>query len=302
MTKTTKKINNHNLAYFNNYKYYLKVEKGLSVNSIESYSHDVKEFLNFVLIDAEKIKSSEIINFFVSLQDIGLNSSSISRKRSSLKSFFGFLDEEEIELEVDFNDIPSIRSSHLIPDVLSKEEMEMILDSIETNTVLTIRNKAILELLYACGLRISELINLTIHDVYWEEKLVRISGKGRKQRIVPIASTSLIFLKKYNLSARNLLLKEKQNDVLFLNRFGNKLSRMGVWKIIDIIVRKNNIKKKVSPHTFRHSFATHLLEAGANLRVVQLLLGHASINTTQIYTNIDMRFIKTQHQKYHPRS
>jgi integrase/recombinase XerD len=158
-----------------------------------------------------------------------------------------------------------------------------------------------LELMYASGLRISEMINLTIHDIIWEENAVRVMGKGSKQRIVPVAEKSLKFMNLYFFSGRETLKKEKETAVFFLNRSGKKLSRMGVWKILDKLAKEADIKKHISPHTIRHSFATHLLEAGANLRVVQLLLGHVSINTTQIYTNIDTNFIKKEHRLYHPR-
>ena len=179
--------------------------------------------------------------------------------------------------------------------------MFKLLESIPTDNAQGLRNKAMLELMYASGLRISETIDLSIHDIFWEEQMVRVMGKGSKQRIVPVAEKSLDFMKKYNREGRPQLKKEKNTDHFFLNRFGNKISRMGVWKIIDKLCTEAGIRKHVSPHTFRHSFATHLLEAGANLRVVQMLLGHVSINTTQIYTNIDRKFIIEEHRLHHPR-
>ncbi len=291
----------HNKAYLNSFRYHLKVEKGLSDNSVSSYFSDIKDFFEYTNQRIEDITVRFVIDYFVSLQQIGLTNSSLARKRSSLKSFIRFLEEEEVALKLDFSEIPPIKYSQKLPDVLSLKEMLKFLDSIPVATALESRNKAMLELMYASGLRISEVIELTIHDVIWEEALVRVMGKGSKQRIVPIAEESLAFLKKYYQIDRQRILKEKQTAVLFLNRFGNKLSRMGIWKMIDKQTKLAGIKKHVSPHTFRHSFATHLLEAGANLRVVQMLLGHSSINTTQIYTNIDNRFIIKEHKLYHPR-
>ncbi len=298
----TDKLSKHNRALLQNYQYHLKVEKGLSENSIESYENDISNLLTQVEKDIEKITNKDIINFFVTLQEIGLTNSTIARKRSSIRSFLKFLIEEEVEISADVDDIPSIKPSQRLPDVLSVKQMLKLLDSIPIGKPTDMRNKAILELMYATGIRISETINLSMHDVYWDDKVVRVLGKGGKQRVVPIAQKSLNYLKEYFDSARSLLQKDKSTDVLFLNRFGNKLSRMGVWKVIDKITQEAGISKHVSPHTFRHSFATHLLEAGANLRVVQMLLGHSSINTTQIYINIDNTFIMQEHRLYHPRS
>ena len=295
------KLSQHNRALLQNYQYHLKVEKGLSKNSIESYENDICNLFTQVEKDIEKITNMDIINFFVTLQEIGLTNSTIARKRSSIRSFLKFLIEEEVEISTDVDDIPSIKPSQRLPDVLSVKQMLKLLDSIPTEKPTDMRNKAMLELMYASGIRISETINLSMHDVYWDDKVVRVLGKGGKQRVVPIAQQSLNYLKEYFDSARSLLRKDKSIDILFLNRFGNKLSRMGVWKVIDKITQEAGIDKHVSPHTFRHSFATHLLEAGANLRVVQMLLGHSSINTTQIYINIDNTFIIQEHRLYHPR-
>ncbi len=294
-------LSSHNKAYLNSFQYHLKVEKGLSNNSVESYVRDVNDFLLFILRESEEIISQDIINYFINLQEIGILSSSIARKRSSIKAFFKFLKEEEIEIHLNFDEVPTIKYTQKLPDILTVNEMLKLLDSISTKTPLDQRNKAMLELMYASGLRISEMINLTIHDIIWEENAVRVMGKGSKQRIVPVAEKSLKFMNLYSFSGRETLKKEKETAVFFLNRSGKKLSRMGVWKILDKLAKEADIKKHISPHTIRHSFATHLLEAGANLRVVQLLLGHVSINTTQIYTNIDTNFIKKEHRLYHPR-
>jgi integrase/recombinase XerD len=277
------------------------VEKGLSKNSIESYENDICNLLTQTDKDIEKITNKDIIDFFVTLQEMGLTNTTIARKRSSIRSFLKFLIEEEVGISADVDDIPSIKPSQRLPDVLSVKQMLKLLDSIPNQKPTDIRNKAMLELMYATGIRISETINLSMHNVYWDDKVVRVLGKGGKQRVVLIAQKSLTYLADYFNSARSVLRKDKNTDILFLNRFGNKLSRMGVWKVIDKITTEAGISKHVSPHTFRHSFATHLLEAGANLRAVQMLLGHSSINTTQIYINIDSTFIMQEHRLYHPR-
>jgi len=293
--------NSHNKALLNNYKYHLQVERGLSQNSIDSYLGDLDALVSYHDKKLENISNNDIIDYLVNLQEIGLQNSSIARKRSSIKMLFKFLEEEEIDILVEIEKIPTIKFTQKLPDVLSLNEMMKLLDSIPTDKPTDMRNKAILELLYASGLRISEAIKLSIHDIDWKEGIVQVTGKGNKQRIVPIAGKSLKFIRQYFDSARKELKKEKSTSYLFLNRFGNKLSRMGIWKVIDKLSISDGITKHVSPHTFRHSFATHLLEAGANLRVVQMLLGHVSINTTQIYTNIDRNFIIKEHKLYHPR-
>ena len=295
------KLSNHNKAIVNGYFYYLKVEKGLSDNSVQAYLNDILDCLVYLDRSIEKITAKEVIDYFVNLQELGLSNSSIARKRSALKSLYKFLEEDEISVALNFDRVPPIRFRQKIPDVLSIRDMLKLLDSIDTESSMGQRNKAMLELMYASGLRVSEVINLSIHDISWEEKMVRVMGKGSKQRLVPIAQQSLDFMKFYKAEGRRVLMKTNETDIFFLNKFGRRLSRMGVWKIIDKLAVACGLQKHVSPHTFRHSFATHLLEAGANLRVVQVLLGHASINTTQIYTNIDRSFIAKEHRLYHPR-
>ncbi|MDP8202975.1 MAG: tyrosine recombinase [Candidatus Tenebribacter mawsonii] len=295
------KLTQHNRALLQNYKFHLKVEKGLSENSIESYENDLNNLLTQSDKEIEKVTNKDVVDFFVTLQELGLTNSTIARKRSSIRSFLKFLIDEDVEISADVDDIPNIKPSQRLPDVLSVTQMIKLLDSIPTEKPTDIRNKAMLELMYATGIRVSETINLSMHDVYWDDKVVRVLGKGGKQRVVLIAQQSLGYLADYFNTARSILRKDKSTDILFLNRFGNKLSRMGVWKVINSITLNAGISKHVSPHTFRHSFATHLLEAGANLRVVQMLLGHSSINTTQIYINIDSTFIMQEHRLYHPR-
>lgn len=302
MTKKTKKNNEHNTALLNNFCYHLQVEKGLSENTITSYRFDISQFLDSFFKNAEIATEKDIINFLVSLQQLHQTHKSLARKRSSLKVFYDFLRDEGLPVKLDFAKIPTIKYDQKIPEILSVKQMKKLLASIDTSSNLGIRNKAMLELMYACGLRISEVIQLSIHDIFWNEEVIRVFGKGKKVRMVPVAKVTLKCLENYVGKPRRQLRKEKQTDILFLNRLGGKLSRMGIWKIVDKIAKLAGISKDISPHTFRHCFATHLLEAGANLRMVQMLLGHASINTTQIYTNIDGRFITEQHRKHHPRS
>jgi integrase/recombinase XerD len=294
-------ISVHNSSLLTSFSYHLQVEKGSSLNTISAYSSDLKDLLNYIQKPIEKIHENDVIDYMVTLQQMGMANSAISRKRSAVRAFFKFLKEEEIDFILDVDEVPAVKYSQKLPDVLSVNEMLKLLDSLNSDTATGRRNKAMLELMYASGLRVSEVINLTIHDIYWEEKIVRVVGKGNKQRAVPVAEESLQFVEQYYPQARGELAKEKETATFFLNRFGNKLSRMGVWKILEKSAKEAGIKKHISPHSIRHSFATHLLEAGANLRVVQLLLGHSSINTTQIYTNIDKSFIIKEHRLYHPR-
>ncbi len=289
-------------ARLNSFKYYLTVEKGLSENTIESYLTDVSQFFEDCHKCIQETNSADIINFFVSLQEIGISFKTIARKRSSLKVFFSFLTEEGIENSVDFDDIPGVKTPSLLPDVIDIDEMLHFLETLPLSSALDFRNKAMFELMYATGIRISEMLNLRIADLMIGEKLVRVFGKGRKERYIPVADESLEWIEKYIDIHRRALKKQERTDVVFLNRSGNKLSRMGVWKVIQKKMFEAGITKHVSPHTFRHSFATHLLQSGTNLRIVQALLGHSSINTTQIYTNIDIKYLKEEHRKHHPRN
>ncbi len=293
----------HNRALLNQFRSYLKLEKGLADNTLESYTNDLVQFFEDMDRPVENATIDHIVNHLVYLQEIGLAFTSIARKRSTIVSFYKFLAEEDVPLSFHIESIPPIKSPKRLPEVLSKEEILEYLDALPLETPLQLRNKAMLELMYATGLRISEVIGASVHDVIWESHVLRVTGKGNKQRIVPIAGESLKYLELYVNKYRFRLKREKQTDVLFLNRSGKGLSRMGVWKILREEAKKLGFAwwEKLHPHIIRHSFATHLLEGGANLRTVQLLLGHVSINTTQIYTNIDMQHIIEQHRLYHPR-
>ncbi|MCK4359301.1 MAG: tyrosine recombinase [Candidatus Cloacimonetes bacterium] len=298
-----KKTSTENQSLINKFKFYIKVEKGLTENSVSAYISDI---LNFVLFindaDLKKVNAQKVIEFLNYLYKNKAEDTTVARKRSSLVNFYKFLFGEGLINEPIFEKFPAPKISLKLPDVLSIEEVESLINSVKTNDKYGLRNRAMLEFLYSTGARISEMIELRISDILWEESLVKLFGKGRKERYVPISNIALGYCQIYLNEARNAFLKEKQSNIMFLNRFGNKISRMGCWKIFNKYVMLSHIKSNVSPHTLRHSFATHLLQGGANLRVVQTLLGHTSISTTQIYTNIDRKYLKEIHSLYHPRA
>jgi len=284
----------------------LKLEKNYSENTIAAYSSDVSKFLRFLekeqITDLNAIGSSTISSFFKSLKKEELNSSTTARYSSSLKSFFSYLYQSNYIQNDPTEKIASTKLSRKLPEVLSLQEIDKIFDQPDISDSLGLRNRAMLELLYSSGLRVSELINLKLNDLFFDEEVIRVLGKGSKQRIVPIGNSAKDYIKKYILRSRSgFASKIKSGNILFLNKRGTKLSRMGIWKIVDRYAKEAGIKKEIHPHTFRHSFATHLLEGGADLRAVQEMLGHVDISTTQIYTHVDRDFIKQEHKEHHPR-
>ena len=284
----------------------LKLEKNLSENTTASYKNDLSSFIKFLdeynITDPSEIKTGHINNFFNLLKNVGLASSSAARYFSSLKGFFNYLYMNKYITLNPMEKISAPKLSKNLPSVLSINEIDKILAKPGTNEKLGLRDKALLEVFYACGLRVSELINLKLSSLYFDEEIVRVFGKGSKERLVPIGRSAVEWTKKYIKTGRPLLIKGlKSENYLFLNIRGSKLSRMGVWKIVDKYAKEAGITKEVHPHTFRHSFATHLLEGGADLRAVQEMLGHADISTTQIYTHIDREYIKQEHKQFHPR-
>ncbi|KUO63326.1 recombinase XerD [bacterium BRH_c32] len=284
----------------------IKLEKNLSDNTIFSYKNDLMKLLAYLekenITDYSEINSETIINYFSLIKKEGLGSSTVARYISALKGFFKFLMKNEYIAKNPMMKIPPVKRKKTLPDVLSFQEIELILNSADGDDIRGKRDKALLELFYSSGLRISELINLTVNNVFVKEEMVRVLGKGSKERLVPVGSSALICIKDYLLNSRpHLENKLTSENILFLNSRGKKLSRMGVWKIVDIYVKKSGIKKNIHPHTFRHSFATHLIEGGADLRSVQEMLGHSDISTTQIYTHIDNDFVKQEHHDHHPR-
>lgn len=284
----------------------IKLEKNLSDNTVFSYKNDLMKLLGYLekenITDYSDINSETMINYFSSIKKEGLGSSTVARYISAFKGFFKFLMKNEYIAKNPMIKIPPVKREKNLPDVLSFQEIELILNSADGDDIRGKRDKALLELFYSSGLRISELINLTVNNVFVKEEMVRVLGKGSKERLVPVGSSALNCIKNYLLHSRpHLENKLTSENILFLNSRGKKLSRMGVWKIVDIYVKKSGIKKNIHPHTFRHSFATHLIEGGADLRSVQEMLGHSDISTTQIYTHIDNDFVKQEHHDHHPR-
>ncbi len=284
----------------------LKLEKNLSDNSVVSYGNDIRKFLDFAdeqgIKDLNEIKTATISEFLNSQSRKGLRRSTTARCLSSLRGFFIYLLNQKYITSNPTEGLGSVKLDRKLPVVLSIQEIEEIFKQPNTTDKYGIRDRTILEVLYSSGLRVSEAISLRISDIYFEEEVIRVFGKGSKERIVPIGSSAIEWVRKYLLESRPFLEKRGVSQgVLFLNKNGRKLSRMGIWKIIDKYVKMAKITKAVHPHTFRHSFATHLVEGGADLRAVQEMLGHADISTTQIYTHIDREYIKQVHKDYHPR-
>lgn len=292
------------------YMHYLKVEKGLSRNTLENYERDLNNYIRFLddsgISNVSKVSEGDISVYIGHLKRKGLQSSSISRAISSIRGFHTYLFEEE---KGDSNPVELVESPKVgrkLPDTLTIEEVTKLIENVPVDEKgLWIRNRAMLECLYATGMRVSELIGLSRQDTMGgmaDEGLIRIRGKGSKERIVPIGRVALNWIERYCIEVRPGLSKKNRSfDRLFLNRRGTPLSRMSVWNILQDSAKRNNMKKRIYPHILRHSFATHMLEAGADLRVVQELLGHSDISTTQIYTHVDRTYLKQIHKLYHPR-
>ncbi|HEX37569.1 MAG TPA: site-specific tyrosine recombinase XerD [Candidatus Cloacimonetes bacterium] len=290
-------------SLINKFKFFLQFEKGLTANTISAYERDIAQFAaSSSSVALTERTSDDVIAYINELYKEGMSDKTVSRKRSSLVNFYKFLHMEELISDPIYERFPSPKVASSLPDVLSIEEVNALINAVSRNDEYGKRDRAILEFLYSTGARISEMIDVRIGDIFFDEQIVRLFGKGRKERYVPISRTAIELCEDYLNNARAKLLQYRQNNVMFLNRFGNKISRMGCWKIIDKYAREAGIKTHVSPHTLRHSFATHLLQGGANLRIVQTLLGHSSISTTQIYTNIDRNYLKEVHSLYHPRA
>lgn len=287
--------------------HYLHIERGLALNTIISYRRDLNQYVDYLKNEAKKtaweqVQRTDIMNFLRQQYDAGKSQATISRMISTIRSFHQFLNREQI-LQKDITvHIETPRRKRTLPDVLSAKEVDKLLD-IKEDTPLDLRNKAMLELLYATGLRVSELINLKMGDVHLLMGFVQCFGKGAKERIVPLGDVAKQAIEKYlQLGRPSLMRKGKDHDILFVNQHGNPLTRQGFWKILRKIAMEAGLKKNISPHTLRHSFATHLLENGADLRAVQEMLGHADISTTQIYTHVTRMRLKDMYEKYHPRA
>jgi len=284
----------------------LKLERNLSENTVAAYQNDLLTCFVFFesaeIEDFSEVSYMHINNFFSELFHSGLTNASIARYFSSLNGFFTFLFLAHYIQKNPMEKISPPKLRKTLPEVLTVNEIDSILALPDVEDKFGLRDRAMLEVLYACGVRVSELINLKISDLFLSDEAIRVFGKGSKERIVPIGSSAIHWLEKYFSAGRILLEKKsKSENYIFLNARGTKFSRMGVWKIIRRYVNDAGILKSVHPHTFRHSFATHLVEGGADLRAVQEMLGHADISTTQIYTHIDRDYVKQEHKKYHPR-
>jgi len=288
--------------YFN----YLLVERGVAKNTLESYGRDLHRFIVFVeenkkITDVHQVTPEVVIEHLTKIRDEGLAANSMNRSLAALRGFYKYLLREKIITENPLANIELAKVWMKLPDTISKEEMKLILEQPGDQNISAIRNTAMLELLYATGIRVSELINLTMNSINWQVGFLIVMGKGSKERIVPIGKIAYDCTRNYIEKARPKLLQKKSTDVLFLNRFGRKFTRQGFWKIVVGYAKQAGLQKKVYPHTFRHSFASHLLEGGADLRTVQVMLGHSDISTTQIYTHVTRDRLREVHEKYHPR-
>ncbi len=284
----------------------LKVEKNLTKNTISSYKTDLESFLNYIkdigITDLSEITTEHLSSFFKLLKNLGLNERTSARYFSSIRGFFKYLIKNDYVEASPIEKMKAPKISRKLPSVLTIDEINTLLNTPNLDDKNGIRDKAMLEVFYACGLRVSELINLKIMDLFLKENLIKVYGKGRKERLVPIGSEAIASLENYLTQSRPFLKKNLQSEnFVFLSNRGKKFSRMGVWKIVKRYVELSDIKKEIHPHTFRHSFATHLIERGADLRSVQEMLGHSDISTTQIYTHIDRDYVKRVHKMYHPR-
>ena len=277
----------------------MRLEKALSDNSVQAYLNDVRKLSEYVeenygKIHLDKVQLSHLQSFLGFLNDLGLSVNSQARIISGLRGFFSYL---VLESKISLNPamlLESPKAGRKLPDILSIEEIEKLFSYIDMSTLEGTRNRAMLEVLYACGLRVSELINLEINNIFFEESLVLVRGKGNKERYIPIGETAIKHIKIYLEYYRNQqeIKEEVFRPILFLNRRGRKLSRVMIFIIVKNLIAKSGISKNISPHSFRHSFATHLIEGGADLRSVQALLGHESILTTEIYTHLDQRLLR----------
>ncbi|MCW1147493.1 site-specific tyrosine recombinase XerD [Flavobacterium lacisediminis] len=293
-------------SYIKEYQNYLRLERGLSKNTIENYTFDIEKlvlFLNQHDIKVSPIQiSEETVQQFIYEISSKVNARSQSRVISGLKSFFNYLVFEDYRKETPLELIEVPKTGRKLPDTLATEEIDALISAIDLSTPEGERNRAMLETLYSCGLRVSELVGLKISDLFFEEGFIKITGKGNKQRFVPVGGSTIKYITSYmNLIRVHYTVQKGHEDTLFLNRRGRQLTRAMVFTIIKDLAVKINLNKTISPHTFRHSFATHLLENGADLRSIQLMLGHESITTTEVYMHLDRKFLSEVLNNYHPR-
>ncbi len=290
------------------FKSYLKLERSLSKNSIDAYIHDIDKLQQYFIYNKKhispiEVSTKDIKEFLVWINELGMTPSSQARVLSGIKAFYKYLILEDLIKTDPSSVIETPKLGRKLPDTLSFNEISLLLDSIDLSSPEGMRNKAMLETLYACGLRVSELVNLKISSIFFDIDFIKVTGKGDKERFVPMGSSAKKFIKIYKEQVRvHVPIIKGEEDILFLNRRGKRLSRVMVFNIIKSLALKANIRKSISPHTFRHSFATHLVEGGADLRAVQEMLGHESITTTEIYTHLDRSYLKETIVSFHPRS
>ena len=288
----------------NDFNDYLKIERGFSMNSISSYKEDISKFNKFIDNSKSPLEvSSDDIKEFLQKISKEMNSSSQSRIISGLRSFFEFLIFEKYISQNPLRLIDSPKISRKLPDTLSIEEIDLLISNLDLSKEQGERNLAIIELLYGCGIRVSELVDLKISDLFFNENFIKVTGKGNKQRLIPIGNITKQNVNNYLQNSRNKIkVMNAFNDHVFLNRRGKNLTRAMIFTIVKNLAKKANFSKSISPHTFRHSFATHLLENGADLRTIQQLLGHESITTTEIYMHLDNKYLSEALNKFHPRA
>ncbi len=298
---------NNWLAYTKGFKAFLQLEKSLSPNSIEAYLHDIdklQQYLDYAQIKAmpDEIKLQHLRDFLKWSTELGMSRNTQARVISGIKAFFKFLIMEQYIKEDPTQLLEAPKFGRKLPDTLSIEDIDALIAAIDLSKPEGQRNKAILETLYSCGLRVSELVGLKISEMYTSDGFIKVTGKGSKERLVPIGGKALREISRYFEDRVHLNVHPDSRDIVFLNRRGKKLTRVMVFTIIKQLAEKINLKKSISPHTFRHSFATHLIEGGADLRAVQEMLGHASITTTEIYTHLDKHYLREAIIQFHPRS
>lgn len=293
--------------YIKGYRAYMQVERSMPANTVSAYLRDVEKLAGFLntgqrVVQPSCVRPEHLQEFISTIAGIGVAASSQARIISGIRSFFKYLLLEN-EIRNDPTELLEMpRIGRKLPEVLTTDEVERLLGTIDLSTPTGERNKAIVEVLYGCGLRVSELVNLKIADLHYEENYITVTGKGDKQRIVPLGNAALSQLRRYIREVRiHQDIKKGQEQYIFLNKSGSRLTRAMIFHIIKTLAGIAGIKKSISPHTFRHSFATHLVENGADLRAVQEMLGHASITTTEIYTHIDREYLRQNILKYHPR-
>jgi len=293
-------------SYKKGFKAYLQLEKSLSDNSVEAYLHDIGKLTEYLqqtkhLKTPDEIELKDLEKFLKWITELGMTATSQARIISGIRAFYKYCLLEDIVSKEPGLLLEAPKLKRVLPDVLNFEEIENIISQIDLSKPEGHRNKAILETMYSCGLRVSEVVNLKISSLHLDVNFIRVIGKGDKERLVPVGTSAVKYINIYRNKIRVHATPAKGNeDYLFLNNRGRKLSRVMIFLIIKDLVKKAGIKKNISPHTFRHSFATHLVEGGADLRAVQEMLGHESITTTEIYTHLDREFLRTTLEKYHP--